>query len=87
MKVFKKGDTGYEAARLNRVFNKKKPDRYPEAVLFPENAQDVVEAVRYANANQYKIAMAFRWSQLGCLERAGQRYLARLAAPQPHCPG
>ena len=57
MKVYKKGEANYEAARLNRVFNKKTPKRYPEAVFFPENAADVVEAVRYAKANHYKIAI------------------------------
>lgn len=57
MKIYKKGDKGYEAARLNRVFNKKAPERYPEAVFFPENEDDVVEAVLFAKANNYKIAI------------------------------
>lgn len=57
MKIYRKGDKGYEKARLNRVFNKKPPDRYPEAVFFPENEDDVVKAVLFAKENNYKIAI------------------------------
>lgn len=57
MKIYKKGDSNYEAARVNRVFNKKTPERFPEAIYFPECAEDVIEAVRIAKANNYKIAI------------------------------
>lgn len=57
MKIYRIGDAGYESARLNRVFNQKHPERYPEAVFFPENAEDVVQAVRFAKENDYKVAI------------------------------
>jgi FAD/FMN-containing dehydrogenase len=40
--------TGYEEARLAAVWNGYKPERYPEAIVLAETAQDVVAAVRYA---------------------------------------
>lgn len=56
MKIIRKGDIEYESARLNRVFNHKRPERYPDAVFFPENEKDVIKAVKYAKENNYKIA-------------------------------
>ena len=55
--IFWKGDKDFEAARLNRVFNQKSPERYPEAVFCPKDADDVVTAVRFAKENNFKIAI------------------------------
>ncbi len=57
MQIFYKNQEGYEEARVGRVFNHRRPERYPEVVFFPENASDVVEAVMFANENNHKIAM------------------------------
>lgn len=55
--VFYRGDEGYEEARVGRVFNHRRPDRFPVAVFFPKDAQDVVAAVKLANTEGYKIAI------------------------------
>jgi FAD/FMN-containing dehydrogenase len=57
MKVFYKNDIGYEQARIGRVFNHRRPDRFPEVVFFPENEDDVIEAVNFAKENGHKIAI------------------------------
>ncbi|WP_296666049.1 FAD-binding oxidoreductase [Demequina sp.] len=43
-----RGEPGYEQARVGRVFNARKPDRYPAAVLEVADAEDVVAGVRLA---------------------------------------
>lgn len=55
--IFWRGDPGYEEARVGRIFNGRRPSRHPAAVLFPDNEQDVVEAVRMANERSYKISI------------------------------
>jgi FAD binding domain len=56
-KIYYQGDEGYEDARVGRVFNHRRPERYPVAVFFPEDESDVVEAVKLANTEGYKIAI------------------------------
>ncbi|MDZ7879943.1 MAG: FAD-binding protein [Saprospiraceae bacterium] len=56
MKIIKRGDKAYEEARVGRVFNHRVPDRYPIAIAFPRNAEDVATAVKLANTEGYKIA-------------------------------
>jgi len=41
-------DPGYETARTERVFNGRKPGRFPSAVLFADSIDDVVTGVRLA---------------------------------------
>ena len=43
-----RGDPGYEQARVGRIFNARRPDRFPAAVLLAENDRDVIEGVRLA---------------------------------------
>ncbi len=57
MKIYRTGDDGYEKARVGRVFNHKRPQRFPEAVFFPENENDVIDAVKFAKKNGHKIAL------------------------------
>jgi FAD binding domain len=57
MKIYWQEDEGYEEARVGRVFNHRRPERYPIGVFFPEDAQDVVEAVIFAKQNECKIAI------------------------------
>ena len=39
-----RGEPGYEQARVGRVFNGRRPERYPAAVLLAEHEDDVVAA-------------------------------------------
>jgi hypothetical protein len=55
--VLWRGDEGYEEARVGRIFNGRRPNRFPAAVLFAENEGDVVEAVRMANERGYKVSI------------------------------
>jgi FAD binding domain len=57
MKIYYQGDEGYEEARVGRVFNHRRPERYPKAVFFPEDEKDVIAAVKLANTEGYKIAI------------------------------
>jgi FAD/FMN-containing dehydrogenase len=43
-----RGDPGYEQARTGRIFNARRPDRFPAAVLLAESDDDVIEGVRLA---------------------------------------
>lgn len=43
-----RGEAGYEEARVARVFNARRPDRFPAAILLAESEADVVEGVRLA---------------------------------------
>jgi FAD/FMN-containing dehydrogenase len=53
--LLERGADGYEQARQAAVWNGRKPERYPQAIVLAETAADVVEAVRYARANGLKI--------------------------------
>lgn len=41
-------ESDYEEARVGRVFNARKPERFPSAVLFVESVDDVVAGVQLA---------------------------------------
>ncbi len=56
-KIYYRGEDGYEEARVGRVFNHRRPDRFPVAVFFPEDENDVISAVKLANTEGYKIAL------------------------------
>ncbi|WP_082104472.1 FAD-binding oxidoreductase [Demequina soli] len=43
-----RGEPAYEEARVGRVFNARRPDRYPAAVLEAADAEDVAAGVRLA---------------------------------------
>ena len=43
-----RGDDGYERARVGRIFNARKPDRYPAAILQVADEADVVAGVQLA---------------------------------------
>jgi FAD/FMN-containing dehydrogenase len=45
-----RGQPGYEEARVGRVFNGRRPGRFPAAVLMAADDDDVVAGVRWANA-------------------------------------
>jgi FAD/FMN-containing dehydrogenase len=48
---------GYEQARLDTVWNARKPDRYPAAIVVAESEQEVVEAVGYAREHGLKVTV------------------------------
>ncbi len=56
-KIFYKSDEGYEEARVGRLFNHRRPGRYPAAIFFPEDADDVIAAVKIAKEKNHKIAV------------------------------
>jgi FAD/FMN-containing dehydrogenase len=43
-----RGEPGYEQARVGRIFNHRRPDRFPAAVLQARSEEDVVAGVRLA---------------------------------------
>ena len=43
-----RGEPGYEQARVGRVFNARRPDRFPAAVLLAADDDDVIAGVRLA---------------------------------------
>jgi FAD/FMN-containing dehydrogenase len=51
------GDDGYERARVGRVFNGRRPQRFPAAVLLAESERDVVDGVRLARRNGWRITV------------------------------
>jgi FAD/FMN-containing dehydrogenase len=54
-KIFLKGSDMYEPLRDAAVWNALKPERYPNAVVMAESADDVVAAVRLAKAKGWKV--------------------------------
>ena len=55
--IFWRDDPGYEEARVGRVFNARRPDRYPAAVLLAECDDDVVAAVRLARDRGLQVSV------------------------------
>ena len=52
-----RGADRYDEARFARVFNARRPERYPAAVLVAESEDDVVEGVRLARDRGWKVAI------------------------------
>ena len=57
MPVYKRDEPGYEEARLDSVWNARKPDRYPAAIVVAESEDDVVAAVNYARENGLQVTV------------------------------
>src|SRR5690348_4009086 len=55
--LFLRGEDGYEDARVGRVFNRRRPDRYPDAVLIAADADAVAEGVRLARSRGWPVAV------------------------------
>jgi FAD/FMN-containing dehydrogenase len=56
----------FEALRVDRVFNRRLPDRRPAAVVLAQTEQDVVNAVRLARARGWQVAVrsgGHSWAQ------------------------
>jgi FAD/FMN-containing dehydrogenase len=56
-RLLRRGDPAYEAARLNAVWNGRKPNRHPDRILLAAGAQDVVWGVRHAAAHGLHVAV------------------------------
>jgi FAD/FMN-containing dehydrogenase len=50
-------DSDFEEARVGRVFNGRRPDRLPAAVLFAATDADIVAGVRLARANGWSVSV------------------------------
>lgn len=57
MGLILRGDDDYERARVGRVFNHRRPSRYPKAVIEPSSEAEVIDAVRYARDNSMRISI------------------------------
>jgi FAD/FMN-containing dehydrogenase len=55
--ILRRGDPGYEAARLDAVWNARKPHRYPAAILLADTAEDVAAGVRLARAEGLRVGI------------------------------
>jgi FAD/FMN-containing dehydrogenase len=55
--VLRRGDDDYEHARLDAVWNARKPDRYPDVIVIAAHENDVVEAVQLAQAEDLKVSV------------------------------
>ncbi|KAL4947825.1 FAD binding domain protein [Aspergillus filifer] len=47
----------YEEARISRIFNNRRPNRYPLAIIHATNTEDIIAAVNLARKNQCRIAI------------------------------
>ncbi|WP_375479016.1 FAD-binding oxidoreductase [uncultured Jatrophihabitans sp.] len=56
-RLVRRGDPDYDDARVGRVFNARRPDRHPIAVLLAETEADVVAGVRLARAEGWSVAV------------------------------
>jgi hypothetical protein len=80
--LYLRGDDGYEPARVGRIFNARRPDRYPAAVLEAADSQDVVAGVRLAAERGWKVSVrsgGHSWAAWSLHENALLLDLAALA--------
>jgi len=52
-----RGDPGYEQARVGRIFNARRPARFPAAVLLARDDDDVVQGVRLAAERGWTVSV------------------------------
>ena len=52
-----RGEPGYEQARVGRVFNARRPDRFPAAVLLAADENDVIAGVRLAAERGWTVSV------------------------------
>jgi hypothetical protein len=55
--VLRRDDADYEHARLDAVWNARKPDRYPDVIVIAAHENDVVEAVQLARAEGLNVSV------------------------------
>lgn len=54
-KIFFRSDDNYEPIREAGIWNARKPERYPHAIVLATNETDVIHAVRLARAKGWKV--------------------------------
>lgn len=55
--TFRRGDTGYEAARRAALWNGRLPDRYPAVIVQANDEADVVKAIELAHRESLRVAV------------------------------
>ncbi|MCW2982887.1 MAG: linked oxidase protein [Conexibacter sp.] len=55
--LLRRGDEGYEAARVGSVFNARRPERWPAAVLLAADEDDVVAGMRLARDEGWRVSV------------------------------
>lgn len=55
--ILRRGEIGYEQARQAAIWNGKKPDRFPEAIVVARDDADVVAAVRLAATEGWTVGV------------------------------
>ncbi|UZJ55694.1 hypothetical protein CBS101457_005014 [Exobasidium rhododendri] len=55
--TFGPGDAGYESARVDRIFNKRRPKVYPDRIMFASSVQDVIDGVKFASEKGLKVTV------------------------------
>jgi FAD/FMN-containing dehydrogenase len=56
-RLITRGEPGYEQARVGRIFNARRPDRFPAAVLLAGNDDDVAAGVRLAAERGWPVSV------------------------------
>lgn len=52
-----RNDANYESSRVDRIFNRRRPDRTPIQIVFPTTESEIEEAVHRAEANDWRISV------------------------------
>jgi FAD/FMN-containing dehydrogenase len=55
--MIRRGDPGYEQARVGRIFNARRPARYPAAIQLADDAGDVAAGVRLTRAENLTVSV------------------------------
>ncbi|OBH64448.1 FAD-binding oxidoreductase [Mycobacterium sp. E2479] len=55
--TFFRGEAGYEAARLDTVWNGLVPERFPDVIVQAHDVDGVVSALRYARVNGHRVGV------------------------------
>lgn len=56
-RIFFRGEAGYETARLGTVWNGLVPERFPDVIVQAHDVDDVVSALRHAQANGHRVGV------------------------------
>ena len=56
-RLLHRGEPGYEQARVGRIFNARRPDRFPAAVLLAADEDDVIAGVRLAAERGWRVCV------------------------------
>src|SRR5262245_24906855 len=56
-RAFFRGKDGYETARRATVWNALVPERFPDVIVQAHDADDIIEALRYARTNGYQVGI------------------------------